>query len=155
MKKHQNDEKDRRRRGFRRPRCIVCPAAKPSMKLPSRRLWLRPSRFSSRKDQYRRPRAGFCEGEKKRNPLAPHSGTFNGGKGDTPVFLFAEYGYGRPFSVSERQSGSRQASCCPRAAPWRTWRGSPESAAKTSPPPPFGSTKTAANNTSESALNRP
>jgi hypothetical protein len=31
-------------------------------------------------------------------------------------------------------------------------RGSPESSAKTSPPPPFGGIKTVANDTSESAL---
>ncbi len=79
--KRQNNEKDCRRHGFRCRRCLVCPAAKPSMKHPSRRLWLCPSQFSSQKDLNCRPRAGFCEGAKNRNPLAPHSGTFNGGEG--------------------------------------------------------------------------
>ncbi len=35
-------------------------AAKPPMQPPSRSLRLRPSRFSSRKHQNHRPRAGFC-----------------------------------------------------------------------------------------------
>jgi hypothetical protein len=80
MKKWQNDENCRRHHGCCR-RCIVSPAAKPSMQLLSRRLWLHPCRFSSRKVTNRRPRANFWGRMKKRIPRTPHSGTFNDGEG--------------------------------------------------------------------------
>ncbi len=60
---------------------VVSLAVKQSMQLSSKRLWLRPSRFSYQKASYHRPRAGFCGWTKKLTPLAPNSGTFNGGEG--------------------------------------------------------------------------
>jgi hypothetical protein len=118
MKKCQNDENGRRHCGGRRRRCIVSPAAKPSTQFPSKRLWLCPSRFSSQKVAYCRPRAGFCGGAKKRIPLAPHSETFNGNKGvktirkpfyspntaTADLFLFqrGEVEAGRPLTVPGR-----------------------------------------------------
>jgi hypothetical protein len=60
------------------------------------------------------------------------------------LFLFqrGEVEAGRPLAVPGRPNEKRGG-------------GLPESAAKMSPPPPFSSIKTAANDTSESALNRP
>ncbi len=88
----------------------------------------------------------------------PHSGTFNGGEGVKTIrqsfyslntatadlfrFQRGEVEAGRPLAVPGRPHEERGG-------------GSPESAAKMSPPPPFGGIKTAANDTSESALNRP
>jgi hypothetical protein len=116
--KGQNDENGRRRRGCRRHRFILSPVAKPSKQIPSQRVWLRPSRFSSRKNSYRRPRAGFSGGVKKQALPAHHCETFNGGEGaktilqpyyllntaTTDLFLFqrGKVKAGRPFAVPGR-----------------------------------------------------
>jgi hypothetical protein len=115
MKKGQNDKNGRRRRGCRRCRIILSPVAKPSTQLPSRRVWLRPSRFSSRYDSYRCPRAGFRGGAKKQALSAHHCETFNSGESAKTIcqpyhlpktatadlFLFqrGEVEAGRPFAV--------------------------------------------------------
>jgi hypothetical protein len=93
-----------------------------------KKVWLRPSRISSRKVPYRRPRAGFCGRAKKRTPLAPHSGTFNGGKGiktihqpfyspntaTADLFLFqrGEVEAGRPLAVPGRPQQQKRVRRC-------------------------------------------
>ncbi len=144
MIKCQNDEKHHWCSGCHRCSCILNPAVKPLMQLPSRRLWLCPSQFSSWKIPYSSPKAGFCRTTKKQTLPVPHSRTFNGSKGvktihqpsclpnmaAADIFLFQrdKVEAGRPFPVPGQ--------------PHDKHGGVPESAAKTSPPLPFRGRRT-------------
>ncbi len=156
-KKSQIDKKYRQCRGCCRRRCTESPGAKPPMQLPSRRLWLHLSRFSSQKVLYCHPRAGFCERTMTQTTPQPHSAYkwWRNKKNNLPAFLFAKYCHGEHCSVSDRWNQSWQTFCCPRAASWRTWRGSSKPSAKTSPPPTYGGRWAAAESSPKSALTKP
>ncbi len=120
------------------------------MQLTSQRLGLPPSQISSWKVLYCCPRAGFCGRTKTQTLPRPLFGTFNDSKvsRQSASFLFSKYGHRGLLSVTERWSQSLQTSCCPRAAQWQIKGGLQEPAAKTRPPPPFGSSSFDSNHTS-------